>query len=34
MVDDLEEIVLGVLEDHEDALALENDLDKMDECWM
>jgi hypothetical protein len=34
MVDDLEQVVFGVFEDHEDAFAFENDLDKMDEGWM
>ena len=34
VVDDLEEIMLGVFEDHEYAFAFEDDFDKMDECWM
>lgn len=33
-MDDLEEIVLGVFEDHEDAFTFEDDLDKMDEGWV
>ena len=31
VVDDLEEVVFGVLEDHEDALVLEDDLDQLDD---
>jgi hypothetical protein len=31
VVDDLEEVVLGVLEDHEDALVLEDDFDELDD---
>lgn len=30
MVDDLEEVVFGVLKDHEDTLALEDDFDEVD----
>jgi hypothetical protein len=34
VVDDLEQIVLGIFEDHEDALAFKDDLDKMDDSGM
>ena len=34
VVGDLEEIVLGVFKDHEDAFALEDDFDEVDEGWM
>lgn len=34
VVDDLEEIMLGVFKDHEDAFAFQNDFDKMYERWV
>ena len=34
MVDDLEQVMLGVLENHEDAFVFENDLDQIDDVWV
>ena len=34
VVDDLEQVVFGVFENHEDAFAFEDDFDQMDEGWM
>jgi len=34
VVDDLQQVVLAVLEDHEDAFVFKNDFDKVDEVWV
>ena len=34
VVDYLEEIVLAVLEDHEDGFVLEDDLDQVNQVWV
>jgi len=34
VVDDLQEVVLAVLEDHEDTFVFQNDFDKVDEVWV
>ena len=34
VLDYLEQVVLCIFEDHEDALVFEDDLDEMDHVWM